>query len=256
MPMVKVIWWRKIESNDVKVPVENVMKYRDGIRTKPSLTILDVKYDDRGLYWCEAFNSNGKSISETVEVNVEAENTEITDTKNVEIHKPFSEEEKAQSQRDIKKGVLDAVILNAEKDQEVAMEFRNHLKEFIPEIDVELMKEFAKPGVPYLQSTNELFKSARFVLILVTENFKLSMLDRFIGEKVLLESLNDSDKLFRVIPVSVDGPLYMPFELAPLIAIQYYHFQIAKKERKDDSIYIKTIRRLFLHGRENYLTEP
>lgn len=136
------------------------------------------------------------------------------------------------------------------------MEFRNHLKEFIPEIDVELMKEFAKPGVPYLQSTNELFKSARFVLILVTENFKLSMLDRFIGEKVLLESLNDSDKLFRVIPVSVDGPLYMPFELAPLIAIQYYHFQIAKKERKDDSIYIKTIRRLFLHGRENYLTEP
>ncbi|CAC5420835.1 unnamed protein product [Mytilus coruscus] len=224
MPIVKVIWWRKVKSNDVKVPVENVMKYRGGTRTIPSLTILDVKDDDKGSYWCEAINSIGPSFSETVEVNVEA-------------------------------AVLDAVILNAEKDQEVATEFRNHLKEFIPDIAVELLKEFVKPGVTHLQSTNELFKSARFVLILVTENFKLSMLVRYIGEKVLIESLNDSEKLFRVIPVSVDGPLNMPFELAPLIAIQYYLFQIAKKERRDDSIYIKTLKRLFLHGRENYLKE-
>ncbi|XP_052063986.1 uncharacterized protein LOC127704133 isoform X2 [Mytilus californianus] len=293
MPVVKVIWWRKVKSNDVKVPVQNVMKYRGGTRTIPSLTILDVKDDDKGSYWCEAINSIGPSFSETVEVNVEAENpvlidiheeenfilapnngsdnqisrssnkdnfylieenTEITDTKNVEIHQPFSEGKNAPSQRDIKK-VLDAVILNAEKDQEVATEFRNHLKEFIPDIAVELLKEFVKPGVTHLQSTNELFKSARFVLILVTENFKLSMLDRYIGEKVLIESLNDSEKLFRVIPVSVDGPLNMPFELMPLIAIQFYHFQMAKKERRDDSIYIKTLKSLFLHGRENYLKE-
>lgn len=72
MPIVKLIWWRKIQSNDVKVPVGNVMKYRDGTRNIPSLTILDVKDDDRGLYWCEAFNSNGTSSSEIVEVNVEA----------------------------------------------------------------------------------------------------------------------------------------------------------------------------------------
>lgn len=70
--MVKLIWWRKVNDQDVKVPVEKVMKYRNGTRIIPSLTILDVKDDDKGVYWCEAINSIGPSFSESVEVNLEA----------------------------------------------------------------------------------------------------------------------------------------------------------------------------------------
>ncbi|XP_071161095.1 uncharacterized protein [Mytilus edulis] len=293
MPMVKLIWWRKVNGRDVKVPVENVMKYRNGTRTIPSLTILDVKDDDIGLYWCEAINSNGKSISETVKVNVEAERpsfiqatnngsenqisrsnyknkmnltedkTEIADTNTLK-KDTFSPDERKRTgprespslKKTADKEIYDAVIVCDTEDEKEADEFLQHIdkldKEWQLDIKIGFSREILSTG-GQISSHEYLFDVARYIFIFCTKMSSSEVRQRFKNECLLVNSLSDTDKVFRVIPVSVDGPECIPFELASLIPINYCNYKKTKNKGLEDKVYIRMLQRLFQTGRKEHL---
>ncbi|CAG2199016.1 unnamed protein product [Mytilus edulis] len=134
---------------------------------------------------------------------IEQEKTEITDANACASENNLFEEEIETSQKEnpslkkqVKnKDIYDAVIVCETEDNEQAAEFVHHI-----------------------QDLDRKWHSK------VTERVK--------NETLLVKSLIDSDKFYRVIPVSVDGPKCIPYEFASLIPINYYSFKQTKQKEK------------------------
>ncbi|XP_063430348.1 uncharacterized protein LOC134712574 isoform X2 [Mytilus trossulus] len=195
--------------------------------------------------------------------NEQQEKTEITDTNTcASKNNTFdSAEEIGTSQKEslsLKKAdkeIYDAVIVCETEDEREAEEFFQHIKALDKEWQLDIKIGFSQEMLfkgSKISSDEKLFDVARYILIFFTKR-STEMIQRFKNEGLLVNSLSDTDKMFRVIPVSVDGPECIPYEFGSLIPINYYNYKMTRNRGLEDKVYIKMLQRLFQTGRKEHL---
>lgn len=154
----------------------------------------------------------------------------------------------------VDKEIYDAVIVCETEDEEEAEEFLQHIKELDKEWQLDIKIGFSQEMLfkgSKISSDEKLFDVARYIFIFFTKR-STEMIQRFKNEGLLVNSLSDTDKMFRVIPVSVDGPECIPYEFASLIPINYYNYKKTKQLEHVDKVYIRMLQRLFQTGRKEH----
>ncbi|XP_071164579.1 uncharacterized protein [Mytilus edulis] len=193
--------------------------------------------------------------------NEQQEKTEITYASTCASENNLFEEEIGTSQKEspslknTDKEIYDAVIVCETEDEGEAEEFLEHIKELDKEWQLDINIGFSREMLfkaSKISSDENLFDVARYIFIFFTKSSS-EMIQRFKNEGLLVNSLSDTDKMFRVIPVSVDGPECIPYEFRSLIPINYYNYKKSKQGELEDKVYIRMLQRLFQTGRKEHL---
>ena len=149
--------------------------------------------------------------------------------------------------------IVDACVLHADDDREKAKEFITNMKMEFPHLDLRITTfENILPGERLLLSAANIFESCRFLFVFVTKNFVDSDLQKYLSEISLIDTITFQEKNNRLIPVSTDSNGYLP-ELAPLISLNYRGYLQVKSERRSDSSFLDTFKKLITDGRNKYL---
>ncbi|CAG2219642.1 unnamed protein product [Mytilus edulis] len=156
----------------------------------------------------------------------------------------------------LEKEIYDAVIVCDTEDEKEADEFLQHIKELDKEWQLDIKIDFSREMLfkgSKISSDENSFDVARYIFIFFTKKSSSEMMIRFKNESLLVNSLSDTDKFYRVIPVSVDGPECIPYEFASLIPINYYNYKRTTNKGLEDKVYVRMLQRLFQFGRKEHL---
>ncbi|XP_063413361.1 uncharacterized protein LOC134695848 [Mytilus trossulus] len=150
--------------------------------------------------------------------------------------------------------ITDVVILHAEDDRLLALDFMNNMEAEFPELKLNLkIFEQLNVGKSMFESASLLFETCRFLFVLLTHKFARDDLPRFLNEIALVETITFKDRNCRLIQVLIDGDCRAP-ELGPIIPLMYNRYLEAKSRGIRDRGFINSFEKLVKNGRKNYLT--
>ncbi|XP_076110535.1 uncharacterized protein LOC143079188 [Mytilus galloprovincialis] len=155
---------------------------------------------------------------------------------------------------DDERDITDVVILHAEDDRLIALDFMNNMEAEFPELELNLkIFEQLNVGRSMFESASLLFETCRFLFVLLTNKFAKDDLPRFLNEIALVETITFKDRNCRLIPVLIDGDCRVP-ELGPIIPLMYNRYLEGKSRGIRDRGFINSFEKLVKNGRKNYLT--
>ncbi|XP_063416785.1 uncharacterized protein LOC134699023 [Mytilus trossulus] len=158
------------------------------------------------------------------------------------------------SDLDDEKDITDVVILHAEDDRLIALDFMNNMEAEFPELKLNLkIFEQLNVGRSMFESASLLFETCRFLFVLLTNKFARDDLPRFLNEIALVETITFKDRNCRLIPVLIDGDCRVP-ELGPIIPLMYNRYLEGKSRGIRDRGFINSFEKLVENGRKKYLT--
>lgn len=149
----------------------------------------------------------------------------------------------------------DALILYAEKDASLAQQLQQDLVENVdlPNLNVILYEEFAPEVQSHFGTMTILFQRCRYLLVFVTKNFTEASFSKFQHEIALKDSIENSEKNERVIPVWGEiGAKDIVMELSVFKGIDYS----LSLQGDDRSRVFFQFKKAFEYGRKNIKNFP
>lgn len=148
--------------------------------------------------------------------------------------------------------ITDAVILHAEDDRQLALEFIQNMETELPELELNLkLSEQFDIGNNILESAANLFRTCRFIFVLMTRNIEQDYLSNFVSQMLLIGSIKHEELHDRLIPISKDE--YSIPAFIAVIPLPYNRYLEGRSQNKTDHGFIKSFKTLIIHGRQSYL---
>ncbi|XP_063442853.1 uncharacterized protein LOC134723147 [Mytilus trossulus] len=148
--------------------------------------------------------------------------------------------------------IIDAVIIYAENDRQLALEFIQNMETEFPklQLDLKLSEQFGI-GRGILGSAPDLFRTCRFIFVFETNKMEQDKLSDFVRQMFLYESITVEELNNRLVPILNDD--YYISILKPLIHLKYNRYLEGRSQNRTDHGFIKSFEDLILHGRRSYL---
>lgn len=148
--------------------------------------------------------------------------------------------------------IIDAVILHAEDDRQLAIEFIQNMEIEFPELELNLkLPEQFDMGKDIFTSALDLFITCRFIFVFETRNIERDKLSNFVRQMLLYNSITVEELNSRLIPILTDD--YYISILKPLIHLNYNRYLEGRSQNRTDYEFLKSFKNLILHGRRSYL---
>ncbi|KAL3881539.1 hypothetical protein ACJMK2_027971 [Sinanodonta woodiana] len=145
----------------------------------------------------------------------------------------------------------DAMIFHSDIDREAAIEFQRHLQHDIGVMDIRvIMYEEFHGTLCEMRALETVFDRCRYIFIYVTANFTRDDVMRYFEEMILIDSLYDVQKRYRIIPIWTTRNRIRIIELNILKGIKYWRF--LEGETGINDLYVRNVRKVILEGREKY----
>ncbi|OWF54774.1 uncharacterized protein LOC110440508 [Mizuhopecten yessoensis] len=151
---------------------------------------------------------------------------------------------------------IDIYVLYSQDDFDMAQTFQQNIYRYVStkDVNVVLMDDVGH-GMTIFRAFEQGLKSSIYTFVLVTETFIKDEVKKFLAGTGLIENLQSSARLWRLVPVWMDSGINesgkCPLEFAMLQGLRYDRFL----ENKGEITVFKNIDRLLKKGRKREMDE-